>query len=84
MDFFNLSVDVFVGSRKMLLKSLGGCKQIRVTGLAISRHLGEIKAHLSQSLSLVISIRQVSLGLFLISTKNYVLLPNSSRETAIV
>ena len=46
MDFLNLSVDVFVGSRKMLVKSLGGCKQIRVTGLAVSRHLGEIKAHI--------------------------------------
>ena len=51
MDFFNLSVDVFVGSRKMLVKSLGRCKQIRVTGLAVSRHLGEIKAHINLSYS---------------------------------
>ena len=62
----------------MLVKSLGLCKQICAIGLAISRHLGENKAHINLSYSSSQS------GRFLLvysSTKNYVPLPTSSRET---
>ena len=65
----------------MLVKSLGLCKKICVMGLAISRHLGENKAHIDLSHSSSQS------GRFLLvysTSKNYVKLPNSSRETAIV
>lgn len=63
----------------MLVKSLGLYKkQICAIGLAISRHLGENKAHINLSYSSSQS------GRFLLvysSTKNYVPLPTSSRET---